>query len=76
MHGNIAEWCLDWYGEYGGDATDPKGANKIIGSFNDRVFRGGGWNGDVYNCRSTIRNSMGFPGSSANNRGFRIFLVQ
>ncbi len=76
MHGNVAEWCLDWYGEYGGDATDPKGANKIIGSFNARVFRGGSWTADVYNCRSTIRNSMGFPGSSANNRGFRIFLVQ
>lgn len=75
MHGNIAEWCLDWYGEYGGDATDPKGARKI-GSADARVFRGGGWNADVYNCRSTIRNSMGFPGSSASNRGFRIILVQ
>ena len=38
MHGNVAEWCLDWYGPYESeDQTDPLGRSG--GDF--RVFRGG-----------------------------------
>lgn len=40
MHGNVEEWCQDWYGDYPATAqTDPTGA--ATGSF--RVVRGGGW---------------------------------
>jgi uncharacterized repeat protein (TIGR02543 family) len=40
MHGNVREWCWDWYGTYtAGAQTDPMGASS--GSF--RVARGGGW---------------------------------
>ena len=39
MHGNVWEWCSDWYDEKLSGGTDPVGHGR--GSF--RVARGGGW---------------------------------
>jgi formylglycine-generating enzyme len=53
MHGNVKEWCADYYGDYAsGTATDPQGAT----SGSKRVHRGGGWSYDAQFCRAAIRN--------------------
>jgi formylglycine-generating enzyme required for sulfatase activity len=53
MHGNLAEWCSDWYGEYPkGAVSDPTG--PTMGT--DRVNRGGCWLYLAANCRSASRN--------------------
>jgi formylglycine-generating enzyme required for sulfatase activity/serine/threonine protein kinase len=53
MHGNVCEWCQDYYGDYPiGALTDPKGLT--IG--NIRVLRGGSFYQDFWNARSSLRN--------------------
>ncbi|MHC6203411.1 SUMF1/EgtB/PvdO family nonheme iron enzyme [Breznakiellaceae bacterium SP9] len=52
MHGNVLEWCWDWYGAYSsGSQTDPMGAASESG----RVWRGGGWDDSAQNLRSAFR---------------------
>ena len=50
MHGNVYEWCLDWFGTLDG-GTDPKGVTS--GSY--RVLRGGGWDRGASSCASSNR---------------------
>jgi formylglycine-generating enzyme required for sulfatase activity len=68
MHGNVIEWCSDWYGDYPTSAqTNPVGPET--GTFH--VVRGGGWNVKAKGCRSSDRNGY-IPEYSENNIGFRL----
>jgi formylglycine-generating enzyme required for sulfatase activity len=72
MHGNVSEWCADWYGKYSAElAVDPKGIDMA----EDRVLRGGGSNCAVWLCRSSGRN-WGAPADRMDVRGFRVAAVR
>jgi len=69
MHGNVQEWCSDWYGAYSTTAqTNPTG--PTTGSA--RLVRDGNWGLEAMVCRSANRSSSGAYG---NDLGFRVVLV-
>ncbi|MFT5129211.1 MAG: sulfatase activating formylglycine-generating enzyme [Rhodothermales bacterium] len=67
MHGNVWEWCLDWYGGYTGTATDPVGAASGSG----RVLRGGSYLLGAKFTRSARRGQLN-PASKNTFFGLRI----
>jgi sulfatase modifying factor 1 len=70
MHGNVWEWCADWYDETLTSGADPEGPNTGV----SRVRRGGSWDGSAAFCRAADRNWFQ-PGNRAYSLGFRPALV-
>jgi formylglycine-generating enzyme required for sulfatase activity len=70
MHGNVEEWCEDWYGPYkAGKQTNPVG--RVAGDF--KVTRGGSHGTNLYYLRSA--NRMGtLPGNKQWLIGFRVVI--
>ena len=68
MHGNVNEWCWDWYGAY-----DPEDAQDSSGPEDGtrHVYRGGGWNDFGKNMRSAYR-AAGQSDLAAANLGIRL----
>ena len=91
MHGNVGEWCSDWYDETyyrNSPADDPQGpAQGQVVDISDRlpggkprtlrVIRGGVWLDPASGCRSADRHThRRHPVDSAADIGFRLVLEQ
>ena len=71
MHGNVLEWCSDFYAPYPpGASTDPGGP----ATGGKCVQRGGGWHSDPEKCRSA-RRFQAAPSRAFNRDGFRVIVA-
>lgn len=71
MLGNVYEWCSDSYDGILPGGVDPRGPSMAP----MRVYRGGCWYYDPWNCRPACRN-RDTPDFRSSKLGFRVAVVQ
>lgn len=72
LHGNVSEWCWDWYAAYASDLqVNPQGP----ASGTTKVRRGGSWASIARRCRGTDRAGIA-PQCRSALLGFRVVLAQ
>ena len=71
-HGNVFEWCRDWYGAYATDNLEPGTGIRVRGS-RSRVARGGSLGSTAMGARSACRTGH-TPAHRDFNLGFRVSL--
>jgi len=72
MHGNVHEWCEDWFDKkyYGiSPPKNPTGPKKGLA----KSIRGGDWGSEDWHCRCASR-SLGSPDRRGSRLGFRLLL--
>src|SRR6516164_8894636 len=74
MHGNVYEWCRDWYHSKLPGGTDPD-LSAVLGSMQSRVRRGGAWCDEGQPCRSARRLRFE-PERRSDHIGFRVTAVR
>ncbi|HEV3437266.1 MAG TPA: formylglycine-generating enzyme family protein [Gemmata sp.] len=78
MHGNVAQWCEDYYGPYEGlDAKDPvRSVGPLHGTpverHDESILRGGSWEDDAEHCRGACRGVSEHGSVGDTTYGFRV----
>jgi formylglycine-generating enzyme required for sulfatase activity len=75
MHGNVWEWCQDyWHVSYEAAPIDGS-AWRCDADQGTRVLRGGSWSVRAGFCRAASRRFGGHPGVRSREIGFRVVMA-